>query len=90
MKARAEIEMPESCAKCMLSYPIPRFSRIIVACPLTGIGREIDRAEKSRQDECPLIPVDDTGKDKSDICGTTNLPCIRCNPGGCEHRRDGV
>lgn len=22
------------------------------------------------------------------ICGATNLPCIKCNPGGCEHRRD--
>ena len=24
------------------------------------------------------------------ICGTTNLPCIRCNPGGCDNRKEGA
>ena len=24
------------------------------------------------------------------ICGATNLPCIRCNPGGCDNRKEGA
>lgn len=24
-----------------------------------------------------------------DICKTTNIPCIKCNPGPCEHRKKG-
>lgn len=23
-----------------------------------------------------------------DICGATGLPCIKCNPGGCDHRKE--
>ena len=28
-------------------------------------------------------------EDKHFICGATNLPCIRCNPGGCDNRKEG-
>ena len=24
------------------------------------------------------------------ICGATNLPCIKCNPGGCNNRKEGA
>ena len=24
------------------------------------------------------------------ICGATNLPCIKCNPGGCSNRKEGA
>lgn len=24
------------------------------------------------------------------ICGSTNLPCIKCNPGGCNNRKEGT
>ena len=24
------------------------------------------------------------------ICGSTNLPCIKCNPGGCNNRKEGA
>ena len=27
--------------------------------------------------------------DDHSICGATNLPCIRCNPGGCDNRKEG-
>lgn len=23
------------------------------------------------------------------VCGVTNLPCIKCNPGGCDNRKEG-
>ena len=29
-------------------------------------------------------------EDKHSICGATNLPCIRCNPGGCDNRKEGA
>ena len=29
-------------------------------------------------------------EDKQFICGATNLPCIRCNPGGCDNRKEGA
>lgn len=29
-------------------------------------------------------------EDKHSICGATNLPCIRCNPGGCDSRKEGA
>ena len=29
-------------------------------------------------------------EDKHFICGATNLPCIRCNPGGCNNRKEGA
>ena len=29
-------------------------------------------------------------EDDHSICGATNLPCIRCNPGGCDNRKEGV
>lgn len=32
-------------------------------------------------------PVDE---DDHSICGATNLPCIRCNPGGCDNRKEGA
>lgn len=28
--------------------------------------------------------------DDHSICGATNLPCIRCNPGGCDNRKEGA
>ena len=28
--------------------------------------------------------------DDQAICGATNLPCIRCNPGGCDNRKEGA
>ena len=28
--------------------------------------------------------------DDHSICGATNLPCIKCNPGGCNNRKGGV
>lgn len=28
--------------------------------------------------------------EKGSICSSTNLPCCRCNPGPCEHRKDTV
>ena len=29
-------------------------------------------------------------EDCHSICGATNLPCIRCNPGGCDNRKEGA
>ena len=29
-------------------------------------------------------------EDDHSICGATNLPCIRCNPGGCDNRKEGA
>ena len=29
-------------------------------------------------------------EDDHSICGATNLPCIRCNPGGCNNRKEGA
>ena len=29
-------------------------------------------------------------EDDHSICGATNLPCIRCNPGGCDNREEGA
>lgn len=28
-------------------------------------------------------------EDDHAICGEANLPCIRCNPGGCDNRKEG-
>ena len=28
--------------------------------------------------------------DGQTICGATNLPCIKCNPGGCNNRKEGA
>ena len=29
-------------------------------------------------------------EDDHSICGATNLPCIKCNPGGCNSRKEGA
>ena len=29
------------------------------------------------------------GTEDKPICGATNLSCIKCNPGGCDHRKEG-
>ena len=31
-----------------------------------------------------------TKEDDHSICGATNLPCIRCNPGGYDNRKEGA
>ena len=36
------------------------------------------------------LPEPPEEEDDHSICGATNLPCIRCNPGGCDNRKEGA
>jgi len=51
-----------------------RLTEIKTHCQaLRNIPHEIERVAHE-------APIDEP------ICNTTRLPCIRCNPGACEHR----
>ena len=51
-----------------------------------GYGRYSDQDKFTHWMPMPEPPeVDDHS-----ICGATNLPCIRCNPGGCDNRKEGA
>lgn len=40
--------------------------------------------DMNNRDRCNFEHNHDT------ICGSTNLPCIKCNPGGCDYRKEGA
>ena len=50
----------------------------------------------NNEDSCKFEPKVMTNADRiramsdEELGGVTNLPCIRCNPGGCENRKEGA
>lgn len=61
----------------------------VVPCPL---GFSMFRCPIERQcGPCKREWLKQPAKeDDHSICGATNLPCIRCNPGGCDNRKEGA
>ena len=47
------------------------------------LGRVVDKLTREK-----MISL--RGKENDAICGATNLPCIKCNPGGCNNRKEGT
>lgn len=48
------------------------------SCAGICCGKEIEWLQQPAKEDC------------HSICVVTNLPCIRCNPGGCENRKEGA
>lgn len=62
-------------------------------CPFVDCFRHISRVP--RQSVISMAMFDTTcqkyiawTQESVDICGATELPCIKCNPGGCDHRKE--
>ena len=47
------------------------------------LGRVVDKLTREKMISLHV-------KENDAICGATNLPCIKCNPGGCSNRKEGV
>ena len=47
------------------------------------LGRVVDKLTREKMISLHV-------KENDAICGATNLPCIKCNPGGCNNRKEGT
>ena len=47
------------------------------------LGRVVDKLTREKMISLHV-------KENDAICGATNLPCIKCNPGGCSNRKEGA
>ena len=47
------------------------------------LGRVVDKLTREKMISLHV-------KENDAICGATNLPCIKCNPGGCDNRKEGA
>ena len=47
------------------------------------LGRVVDKLTREKMISLHV-------KENDAICGATNLPCIKCNPGGCSNRKEGT
>ena len=47
------------------------------------LGRVVDKLTREKMISLHV-------KENDAVCGATNLPCIKCNPGGCNNRKEGI
>ena len=63
----------------------------IIECPYGNPYFDEHLPCKGSCHDCLLIWLKQSAEeDDHAICGATNLPCIKCNPGGCNNRKEGA
>lgn len=66
---------------------MPKKDEVVRCCPIRGHMPLCTNEECSKERDSNFIYCNKSlGINVIDICRTTNLECIKCNPGPCEHR----
>lgn len=72
------------CRDCVGRSFLEKDHNGVPVCLLSGLYA------RNENDFCPYGERSEFEPKPDAICGATNLPCIKCTPGGCSNRKEGA